>query len=490
MWISFTRWTIRPFRRKRVRGLSQFVRLLIGVAVGAMLAGAEPQPLVVSANRRYLQTVSGEPFFWLGDTAWLMAKKLDRAEAERYLEDRRRKGFNVIQVMVLHTAKDHNAYGAAALADGDPARPRVTPGARPTDPEEYDFWDHLDWMVSAAANKGMYLALVPAWGSIARSGILNESNVETYGRFLAERYGRRPNVIWLNGGDTHGNRETEVWRRLGRTLKQLAPQQLVTFHPFGRTQSSTWFHEDDWLDFNMFQSGHRRYDQDSEAGAKGEDNWRYVEEDLARKPPKPTIDGEPSYEGIPQGLHDPAQPYWTHDDARRYAWWSVLAGAFGHTYGHSAVMQMHKPGQGSGAYGVRKYWYQGLDDPGAGQMQWLRKLMLSRPYFERRPDQTLIAGENGVRYDYVIASRGESYAFVYTYTGRPFEIRMGRIRGEAVRAWWYDPRSGDAAVIGTFANSGIQRFIPPGTPAPGNDWVLVLDDAAQNFTIPGTGFLP
>ena len=98
-----------------------------------------------------------------------------------------------------------------------------------------------------------------------------------------------------------------------------------------------------WLDFNMFQSGHRRYDQDDTPGAKGEANWRYVNEDYAKEPPKPTLDGEPSYENIPQGLHDPKQPYWTDMECRRYAYWSVFAGSAGHTYGNNAVMQMHKP---------------------------------------------------------------------------------------------------------------------------------------------------
>src|SRR5687768_13312181 len=105
----------------------------------------------------------------------------------------------------------------------------------------------------------------------------------------------------------------------------------------------------------MFQSGHRRYDQDNESG-KGEDNWRYVDEDLRKDPPKPTIDGEPSYEGIPQGLHDQKEPLWTDKDARRYAYWSVFTGAFGHTYGHSAIMQMFKPEQSKGAYGNSKSW--------------------------------------------------------------------------------------------------------------------------------------
>jgi hypothetical protein len=433
--------------------------------------------LEVSPDGHFLQYADGRPFFWLGDTAWLMFKRLTREEAEIYLEDRRGKGFNVIQVMTLHGSNDVNAYGAAALVDEDPGQPRTTPGADPAAEGEYDFWDHVDWIVDQAAEKDLYVGMVAAWGSIARGGKLNESNVEAYTRFLAGRYGDRPNIVWITGGDTHGDRETAVWQRMGRLFHELDPDHLATFHPFGRTQSSTWFHQEPWLDFNMFQSGHRRYGQDDTPDAKGEDNWRYVAEDRAKQPPKPTIDGEPSYEGIPQGLHDPKEPYWTDADARRYAWWSVFAGAAGHTYGHSAIMQMHKPEFGEGAYGVRETWDVALHAPGSAQMQHLKDLMRAHPYFERIPDQSLIAGENGERYDRVIATRGETYAFAYTHTGRSFSVRMGVLRGDKVQAYWYDPRTGATHGIGEFENTGEEAFDPPGEPAPGNDWALVLNAA-------------
>ncbi len=459
--------------------------LLLTGALSLLAADTVPPRLAVAPNRRFLQTADGRPFFWLGDTGWLLFKKLDRAEAERYLENRRAKGFNVIQVMVLHGAGDRNAYGAPALTAADPGRPAVTPGADPSKPGEYDFWDHVDWIVDTAAAKGIYMAMVCAWGAVANSGRLNANNVGTYTRFLAERYRDKPNIVWITGGDIRGDRHAEIWRAMGRTLKALDPGHLVTFHPFGRTQSSTWFHAEPWLDFNMFQSGHRRYDQDTAPGAKGEDNWRYVQEDYAKSPPKPTIDGEPSYEKIPQGLHDPKEPLWTDKEVRRYAYWSVFAGAFGHTYGHSAIMQMRKPSERRGAYGTVSPWFEAMDDPGAGQMQWVKNLMLSRPFLERLPDQELVAGANGVRHEYVVATRGRSYAMLYTYTGRPFEVRLGRITGESVTAWWYDPRTGHARRFAAFPNRGVRRFTPPGTPAPGNDWVLVLDDIAAGFGPPG-----
>jgi hypothetical protein len=431
-----------------------------------------------------LQTSDGAPFFWLGDTGWLLFQKLDRAETERYLDNRQRKGFNIIQATVLHAVNDRNTYGAPALTEDDPLRPHVTASSNPSKPGEYDYWDHVDWVVDAAAKRGIYIAMVACWGSVVNSGKFNEQNVARYARFLAERYRDRPNIVWITGGDARGDTKTEVWRTMGRTLKEIDPQHLVTYHPFGRTQSSTWFHHEAWLDFNMFQSGHRRYDQDDTPGAKGEDNWRYALEDYARSPAKPTIDGEPSYENLPQGLHDPKEPYWQDKDVRRYAWWSVFAGSFGHTYGENAIIQMHKPGQ-KGAYGVRSSWSEALDAPGAAQMQFVKNLMLSRPFLERIPDQSLVEGENGARYDYVAATRGKSYAFAYTWTGRPFQIRMGAISGKEVHAWWFDPRSGAAQEIGIFANSGTRDFNPPGEPAPGNDWVLVLDDVARRFDKPG-----
>lgn len=39
---------------------------------------------------------------------------------------------------------------------------------------------------------------------------------------------------------------------------------------------------------------------------------------------KPTLDAEPSYEWILQGLHDNTQPYWKAKQVRRYAYWSVF----------------------------------------------------------------------------------------------------------------------------------------------------------------------
>ena len=152
-----------------------------------------------------------------------------------------------------------------------------------------------------------------------------------------------------------------------------------------------------------------------------------------------------------------------------------FSGAFGYTYGHNSVMQMHQPTDDGSAYGSRHYWYDAIDHPGARQMIHLKNLMLSKPFLERIPDQSLLAGENGKRYDYITATRGKAYAFLYTFTGRPFRVQMGKIEGQRVKASWFNPRDGKRSTIGTFTNKGILGFDPPGMQEDGNDWVLILE---------------
>jgi hypothetical protein len=406
----------------------------------------------------------------------LLFTKLNREEAEKYFEDRRQKGFNVIQVMVIQNVrKAVNVYGDSALIDHDVERPLTTTGNSVDDPEQYDYWDHVDYLIDLAREKGLYMALVPIWGSNVRNGSITREKAGKYAAWLAGRYKDKSNVIWVNGGDINGSDSTAIWKTIGSVLRQISPGQLITFHPFGRTQSSKWFHNETWLDFNMFQSGHRRYDQDTLSLRYGEDNWKYAVNDYGKIPIKPTLDGEPSYEGIPQGLHDPTQPYWTDSDVRRYAYWSVFAGGCGFTYGNNAIMQFHKEDDPESSYGVKDNWDAALHAPGASQMRYLKQLMLSRPYFDRIPAQDLIAGRQGERYDYLAATKGRDYAFIYTCNGNTMNINLDQMHLTRIKALWYNPRNGTYTETGAYKAKGIKTFDPPGEKTNGNDWVLVLD---------------
>jgi hypothetical protein len=63
-------------------------------------------------------------------------------------------------------------------------------------------------------------------------------------------------------------------------------------------------------------------------------------------------------------------------------------------------------------------------------------------------------------------------------------VDMGRITSvlNLPTCWWFNPSSGAATLIGSYANSGTRNFTPPDA----NDWVLVIDDASANLPAPGS----
>ena len=436
--------------------------------------------LIVSDEGRYLRHENGVPFFWLGETGWLMPERLNRDEVRFYLQKCKQAGYNVVQVQTINAVPAMNVYGKYSMVDGFVCN-------KADHSNEYGYWEHMDYIIKIAEENGIYVGLVCIWGGLVKGGLMNVEQAKSYGKFLAERYKNAPNIVWIIGGDIRGDIKTEVWETLAYAIKSIDRNHLMTFHPFGRTVSTTWFNNADWLDFNMFQSGHRRYGQRKGDGDytiqdnTEEDNWRFVEYSLSQKPLKPVLDAEPSYEDIPQGLHDIREPRWTATDVRRYAYWSVFAGACGHTYGNNNIMQFYRPGLVP-SYGANRAWWHALEDAGFNQMQYLKNLILAFPYFERIPDQTIISGQNGERYDRVIATRGEDYLLVYNHTGCPMEIDLDKISGEKKNVWWYSPKNGSLKYVGEY-DSKITRFYSDTSYARDSDRVLIAVDINKEYIL-------
>jgi hypothetical protein len=138
-------------------------------------------------------------------------------------------------------------------------------------------------------------------------------------------------------------------------------------------------------------------------------------------------------------------------------------------------MQFHKKDDIESSYGVKDNWDVALNAPGASQMKYLKQLMLSRPYLERIPEQDLIAGKQGERYDYLAATKGRDYAFIYTCNGNTMNINLEKMHSKRIKASWYNPRNGHYTKIGIYEARGIKTFNPPDGKSNGNDWVLILD---------------
>lgn len=434
--------------------------------------------LKVSANKRYLETADGKAFFWLGDTAWELFHRLNREEAVKYLEDRARKKFTVIQAVALAELDglhDPNPYGEVPLNQDDPSQPRDA------------YFDHVDYVIDKANELGLYIALLPTWGDKVyrdRWGVgpevFTKENARLYGIWIGQRYRNRKNLIWVLGGDRNPRNEEDIaiWRAMADGIAEGAggnDQVLMTFHPqpndVNDGGSSKWFHHDEWLDFNMFQTGHCR-----------ENNvWDRISVAYNRTPVKPVLDGESLYEDHPVCFNARDLGTSSAYDVRKHAWFSVLAGAFGHTYGCHGIWQMYAPHR-QPVNGPHYPWYEALELPGASQMQYLRDMLEARPVRDRVPDQQLIDETRG-RNDHIQACRGKDYIIIYSAQGNSFTVNVSAISGKEFVATWFNPRNGTSQPAGTFREKH-HTFTAPQS-GYGHDWVLVIDNIEKKFPIPG-----
>jgi hypothetical protein len=441
--------------------------------------------LQVSSDGRSLVRDDGEPFFWLGDTAWGLPL-LGPNDVRHYLDDRVAKRFTVLQV-------DCDGYGNPNHAG---QRPFVQDD---TDRPNEAYWSYLDFIVDEAERRGLVVALTVMWGAVHSEtrysgGYLrfggDAPKAGRLGAWLGTRYRARKNVVWIAAGEYDSINHYAVpvspaqkalFEALGSGLKEgSGGAALVTMHPGILRSSATDFHSSPWLSFDMLQSGHQSNPR--EFGKPEVDEL--VEAACAMHPAKPVLDGEPAYEGKPDAyfqLSGDKRPRMGADVVRRKAYWSVFAGAFGHTYGQEEVEMFWNPlkPHAYGGSSQRNHWKDVLNAEGATQMRHLRALMESRPMLGRIPDQSLIlpvAGESTAHVRATRASDGR-YAFIYLPMGGTVRVDLRKLRGRATTASWYDPRTGSSVPIPHLSKADVQDFSAPGAAGAGNDWVLVLDGA-------------
>ena len=428
--------------------------------------------LTISPNRRFLQHADGRPFFYLGDTAWELLHRCDREEADLYLRDRAAKGFTVIQTVALTEADGlhtPNPYGDCPLIDDDPRRTNEA------------YWQHVDWIVRRANELGLHVGFLPTWGEWHFSWhghreIFNAENAWIYGEWVGRRY-RDADVIWILGGDRAVRSEEHllVIRAMAEGLHAGdGGRHLRTYHPQGGTSSSQFVHAEPWVDFHMLQSGHRR----------DRDNYAMIERDYSLIPRRPCMDAEPGYEDHPIQFN-PERGWLDEHDVRKSCYWSLFAGAHGYTYGCHDIWQMWQPGRES-IGNARTPWREALGFPGASQLIHARRLLESRPFFTRIPDQQIVGWFAGEGADHVRSTRCTEgrYAFVYIPSGQRVTLNLGALKGESLRATWFNPRDGSATPAGDVPRAERVVFQPPFGRG-GRDWILVLDAIAESFSSPG-----
>lgn len=412
--------------------------------------------LRVAECGRHLVDQTGQPFFWLGDTGWVLFTALMEEGAEAYFEDRREKGFNVVQCVIAHWSLDHfhaNLEDRRPWLNNDPAIP------------DEAYFEHVDALVRMAQGKGIVLGLLPAWGQlVVKDRVVNRRNARTHGRWLGSRYRESPNLVWILGGDCNPPGFEDVYRDLAAGLCEGdGGRHLITYHPEGRGTSADFWHGEPWLDFNMEETGH-------DADYSG---YRWTLADYAKVPPKPVVDGEPRYEENRAGL-EPDGSYLDALEVRKAAYQSVFSGAMGHTY------DLANLADGSNWNRPRLPWREAMGLPGASHMGYLKAFMLALPWQRLRPYQGIVAGGSGMNGAYAAAARSEDgdIACIYSPNGQTIAANLDLMECTDLSVSWFNPRNGSLTNVGRIAASGGQSFTPPGGDS-ASDYVLVLESAAR-----------
>lgn len=429
-------------------------------------------PLQVSLNQRYLMDQDDKPFLYHADTAWMILFKLTPDEATDYLKARRAQRFNAIQIMLtgipeLATRDNLRPFGGQDF--GDFAQPNEA------------FFKHADRFVARADEMGMLLAMVPLWVSCCRDGwgftrkdnspgfiqLNGPKKCFEYGRFLGKRYARSNNIIWVLGGDNDPHKDEEALRQLALGIKKEAPHHLITYHASSSHSSTDVWLDEEWLDVSMTYTYFRGFNKAWNKNQPDVYEQSYLEYNKPASVRKAFFLGESTYEGEHGDWGSPLQ-------ARKNAYWSLLAGGCGHAYG-------------SPNWNFPKNWREVIDSPGARSLGHFQRIMSLRPWWTLVPDQfhklaLSGMGEKGSN-NYATTAIGDNGSLVMTYFPSPRQIEydLNRLSGREARIWWMNAESGKVSDGGTTPTNERKKLQPPGD---AGDWLLILENTAKGYEKP------
>jgi hypothetical protein len=424
------------------------MRILVlgaGLAVASMAVAAGPYPIRVAPDHRHVADQAGRPFLIQGDSPWSLISGLTKDEAEVYLEDRRRNGFNSIIVNLIEH-KFHgpvNRYGQAPfLVTGDFSTPNEA------------YFEHADWVIRKAGEKGIQVFLAPIYlgyvgldeGWVAEALANGPAKCRAWGRYVGKRYAGFDNLVWLIGGDRNPATARDDVDAVALGIKEFDNRHLLTAHCHPENSAIDQYGDSAWLDLNTtytYEIVHHR-----------------LQTDYNRKPAMPYVLIETTYEGE----HNASAL-----QIRRQAYWALLCGAAGQFMGNRPIW-LFDPG-----------WQAALNSTGAQDMARMQALFRSRAWYDLAPDREhkIVVdglGEfNGL--DYLTAAQTGDRGTVLAYlpSMRTVTVDLSKVGGKSAKAWWFNPRGGGAQPAGEFPTEGMRRFTPPGD----GDWVLVVDGQAH-----------
>ncbi|HEV8608317.1 MAG TPA: DUF4038 domain-containing protein [Tepidisphaeraceae bacterium] len=440
-------------------------------------------PVRVAANKRCLEHADGTPFFWLGDTWWMgLCQRLRWPEdVKKLAEDRKAKGFNVIQIV------------AGLYPDMHPFDPRGANEAGFPWQENYaairpEYFNAADQRIFYLVDQGFTPCIVGAWGYFMQW--MGPEKTKQHWRNLIARHGALP-VVWCAAGEANlpwylakgfpydDRKQVSKWTEVLRYIRATDPfRRSLTIHPtgIGRLSARNATDDETLLDFDMLQTPHGQ----REAVAP---TLRTVRESYAEKSVMPVINGEAAYEMLGDNL--PTR--WT----RRMFWICMMNGAAGHTYGANGIWQVNRRGQphgpsphhppGSVGYG-KIPWDEAMNLPGSSQVAAGKKLFEEYPWNKFTPHTEWARFANQARLAMETPyATGIADGVRIIYAPLPDAVEIHDLAADtAYKGLYFDPVSGEKTSIGEVRSDANGVWIcPPPKVVKEEDWVVVLEVARK-----------
>ena len=444
--------------------------LMLGSLFCCTALTAQMQKLKIAKSNRFLVKEDGNPFVWIGETNWFFAK-LPPAVIDSILDTRSSQGFTMMFVSCRERL--YNGQGIGSISN----------------PNE-SWWSYLDEYIAKCEQRNLYVGITLGWWGIIKNN--TETELYNYGKWVGDRYKDKNNIVWLTLGETgsHSRKDTLPAAKVKALVNGIrdgdSGNKLLTIHAdYKRGTSLT--NDGAISDFNNWQTSQWCCLQD----LPRKDNrtwsvWEAIEFDyhkLYHGKPKPTLDSEAWYENNKDFCD--AKPY----NIRRRAYFTIFAGAFGHTYGAGGIWDGLDSKEGCSAKAIEAIHY-----TGAKHMGYVSNFLhnLGEAFLKLRPHQSIIVEGNSDNYDRHIQatmSDDNSFALIYSASDAVYHIDLSKFSVPVVSGFWYNPRNNQYLIkerlLFTEKNK-LQQVDPPGEVGIGNDWVLMLGDeqAIKSYMVP------
>jgi hypothetical protein len=437
----------------------------VSVANRGQTALDKQGPPVLSANRRhFVHAGSGQPWFWLADTAWNGPMLATAGEWDDYLAARVKQRFTAVQFVTTQ-------WRAAYADEQGRAAFQILDSKLIVDPA---FFRRLDRRVAAMRKAGLVPVPVMLWALTSKAGespgeTLSVAFAAQLARYIQARY-HAYGSLWFLGGDGDYRGEKAVrWRDIGSAV--FPPELLrrpVSLHPRGMQDPWEGLKDEVWLDYLVYQSGHGSSPEKWQWQA-----WRGPAQGWRMTPVRPVLDSEPNYEG-----HVSYQKKLIDAHAvRRASWYALLsAPVAGVTYGaHGVWPWMKEPGPvlNHGGSGDAPAWRECMSWPGAESMRILAEVVSSLSWTALRPDPKLAApskvDDDFSNYIAAAAAEDRSLAVLYLPTNPSAVLDLSSFP-RPMQSVWIHPATGERTNGSRLPAAASVTVRPPG---PG-DWLLLL----------------